>query len=229
MEEAFSIPDFLLASLNVFVTFLFGNWSSYPMWYHVNDIFSWEVYSVAKEMVQSWPSFFVWRQYLVTSPFLDSTSTFWHIYPQTVLKIKAKFISEPGLSILRPASTSPSPLPGYWLYSREKSAPCFRRSKLSSCGLYSLGTIYFPKENVLDFWAHCFLQATETRTSFASVEGFKEKGIAALCLIVPLTLILERFKVRLSNSIPVTIVWALKLMRGIPTVSLRNGVRWRKL
>lgn len=77
---------------------------------------------------------------------------------------------------------------------------------MSPCGLYSLGTIYFQKENLLDSWAHCFLQATGTITSFASVEGIKKKGIAALCLIIPLTLILEQFKVRLSNSIPVTTV-----------------------
>lgn len=44
--------------------------------YQGNGIFSWLAGSGAKEVLQSWPSFFLWRPYPGTSPFLDPTSNF---------------------------------------------------------------------------------------------------------------------------------------------------------
>ena len=68
-----------------------------------NDIFSWGLYSGAEDMVQSWPSFFLRIPYPVTFPFLDATSTFCHnTHEKADFKIKAKFVSEPGLRMLRP-------------------------------------------------------------------------------------------------------------------------------
>lgn len=67
VEEASSVPGSRLALLPVFVTFFFGKGGS--LFYQVTDIFSQGVGSEAKEMVQSWSGFSVWRPYLVTFPF----------------------------------------------------------------------------------------------------------------------------------------------------------------
>lgn len=102
----------------------------------------------------------------------------------------------------------------------EKSLPLFQEAPmLSCCHLYSLGTTIFRMK--MFRFLGIQTSAGNKNQDFLWIywRNFK-KDIMALSLIVPSTLILEWFKVLLSNLLlqlySVIIVWALKLVSGAP-------------
>lgn len=106
---------------------------------------------------------------------------------KTVLKIKARFVPESPLHLRRPPL--PFQMMNLWL---KKHPPFFQEARVVPLSSLLLRNHSFQNENV-QFLGHIdFCRQPGPRLLVnESFEGILQKDISALCLIVPLTLILE--------------------------------------